>query len=228
MAGYVEPIAFQEVLPNEPGEWTVRGTVVALRDAAPQMASGTSTYIMPTAELNFGILERLAGEVELPFVMRANADGRDAGLGNVGVALTYLVCAQHGAWPHVTAMLEVHAPTASEPAMDRQTEIEAAWGLAMVRPGFVVQATVGASTTIGDRTEYALVDHLSIAVALPARMHVFGELIAETTLPAFEVQLLAGPGLKVRVTRTLFVAASALFGVRDAAARATAQVQYDF
>jgi hypothetical protein len=227
-AGYVESIAFEEVLPNEPGEWDVRVSVTATR-APVAMTAGTGTFLVPSAQLYFGITRRLGGEIALPFVMRIDGD-REAALGNAGFGLKYLALAQAGWLPSLSVMAEVSPPTSTESSMSSEgAELEGALGAALVRSGIVVQAAIGVSSTFGDERELALVHNLSTAVALPARFHAFAEVVGETELAELETSILAGPGLRYAIGRELSVAASGLVGVAgDAHPRAQVQVQYGF
>ncbi len=206
---YVESIAFEEVLPNEPGAWDLRGVATVERDT-----------VEASAHAFFGIVGRLGGELEVPFVMH----GGSAGLGDVGGGLTYLAIAPDGLRPAISARVSLHAPTGDADRMrgTGSTEVEGALGFAFVLPAVVVQGSAGYATGADDRA----LGNLSVAVRLPYGFHAFGE---TTGALDGDASLAAGPGLAYAFGPELFVAAGLQLAVSgDATTHAIVEAQYGF
>jgi hypothetical protein len=80
VAAVVEPIATEETLPAERGEWVLRWSADYLRAHEP------SAHV-PRAQLFFGLANRVGAEVDLPFVVSGGAGGR-YGVGDLATTIS--------------------------------------------------------------------------------------------------------------------------------------------
>jgi len=223
-SSYIESIAFEEVLPEEPGAWALR-----LSAALERPAGEEDTFVVPKLQAFFGITERLGAEIEAPLVMRFGPDD-DVGLGDVGAGAKFVIVKQSGRVPAVVGLLEVHAPSGDADRMlgAGSTEIEGAIGIVLALPSVVLQGTFGYATTVSG-SEARLVDNVSVAVRLTRRFYGLAEVLVETELPSGELRVATGPGVKYAVTSEMFVAACIVLGVADETShRAIVQVQHGF
>lgn len=226
---YVESITFEEVLPNDAGEWDVRVSVEAARSTSEEGPPAT-VLMLPRGQIFFGIVDRLGGEVDVPLLLRVGRD-RAAGLGDAGVGLKFLAFRQSGLFPSLTGMFEARVPTGdpSRHLGEGRTELETSIGWATVFPILTIQGVIGHSVTLPDR-EHELNYALSIGLLFLERFHLFGEILGQTGIPEPRSDLSAGPGVKYDVTREFFLAAGVVVGLTGAAEpyRAVVQVQHGF
>jgi Putative MetA-pathway of phenol degradation len=213
--GYVESIAFEEVLPNEPDEWAVRVSVAA-----------RSGVLIPQAQLFFGIIPRLGGELSIPSIVRTDQEVTWE-LGDVGAGLKLVVMYGDGAVPTVAVMVEATAPTGDEMRElgAGHTEIEGGVGLASVSRLGIIQGAFGYASSVKG-TDRALGSDLSFALPLPHDIYAFVESRYTFELDDEAHRWSAGPGLKYQVASSVFVAVSAMFGLtQDTPAQLIIQVQ---
>ncbi len=220
---YVEPIAFEEVRPTDPGEWDIRLTFEIERERE----SGDYLLAVPLGQIFVGIAERVSVDAALPFALRI-AEDRTSGIGDIGLGVRYLLVPQRGRVPSASASVETRFPTGDENRGlgEGSTEVEGSIGVAAVFDALVVQATVGYAVS---SEQHTLVSGVSIAVPLTRVVYGFGEALADLDVADPGLDIVTGPGIKVLATRDSFVAATALVGLADEPSwRALLQLQLGF
>jgi hypothetical protein len=233
--GVVEPVAFEEILCNEPGEWDARLTLETSRLPADDGAGASFYRSAVRGQLFFGLAKDLGGDISVPLVFRRerSASGTEtaAGPGDMSFGLKYLLAGGKDGAAALAAMLEVGLPTGSEGRGLGEGSVEVASSLGWIKPfsGFTAQGTAGYAAASGG-TEKTLLYNLSLAVPWGDTVDLFAELLGERGLGDGRDRIAAGPGVKYYISPELFLAAGVPFGVSAGAAeyRVITQVQYGF
>ena len=105
---FINPIITEEVLPDEPGELTLRlGTDYRQRNSEANAA-------LPYAEACFGLIERFGATVNVPMGYHKEAAEAAYGLGDISAILKYLAVRHSPSLPAVVFGLEAGFPTGNE------------------------------------------------------------------------------------------------------------------
>lgn len=228
----VESIAFEEVMPNEVGEWDLRLSVEARRKALEEEAVDKENLLtIPRLQAFFGIMDRLGGEVSVPYVHRKEGEESETGFGDISLGLKYLLVKEALAMPALVGIFELGIPTGDEEKGlgEGKTEFNAALGWVKRMGEHTVQGTFGYSTDDQDIEENVSYN-ASWAVPVGKGVHVYAEFLGERALKEGAHRLALGPGIKYNVTPRLFVALGAPVGLTEKADdyRIVSQVQVGF
>jgi hypothetical protein len=105
---FVNPIVTEEVLPDEPGEFTLRlGTDYRQRNSEANAA-------LPYAEACFGLIERFGATVNVPMAYHKEGAEASYGFGDVSAILKYLAVRPGANVPAVVLGLQAQFPTGNE------------------------------------------------------------------------------------------------------------------
>ena len=101
---FISPIVTEEVLPDEPGEFTLRlGTDYGQRNG--------EANALPYAEACFGLIERFGATVNVPMAYHDQGAAASYGFGDVSAILKYLAVRHSPSVPAVVLGLETQFPT---------------------------------------------------------------------------------------------------------------------
>jgi hypothetical protein len=104
---FISPIITEEVLPDEPGEFTLRlGTDYGHRNG--------SANALPYAEACFGLIERFGATVNVPMAYHDEGAEASYGLGDISAILKYLAVRHSPSIPAVVLGLETQFPTGNQ------------------------------------------------------------------------------------------------------------------
>ena len=102
---FINPIITEEVLPDEPGELTLRvGTDYRQRN-------GEANAALPYAEACFGLIERFGATVNMPMAYHNEGAEASYGFGDVSAILKYLAVRNSPSVPAVVFGLETQFPS---------------------------------------------------------------------------------------------------------------------
>ncbi|HEY3914333.1 MAG TPA: hypothetical protein VGN61_07590 [Verrucomicrobiae bacterium] len=105
---FINPIITEEVLPDDPGELTLRfGTDYRQR-------AGEANAALPYAEACFGLIERFGATVNVPMAYHKEGAETAYGIGDISTILKYLAVRPGPTIPAVVLGLETQFPTGNE------------------------------------------------------------------------------------------------------------------
>jgi hypothetical protein len=102
---FIDPIITEEVLPDEPGDLTLRlGTEYRRRGSE---ANGSLPYV----EACFGLIERVGATVNVPFAYQRETDDEQHGLGDISARLKFMAVRPSSDTPAVVLGVQTVFPT---------------------------------------------------------------------------------------------------------------------
>lgn len=205
-----DPVLTEEALPSEVGEWEVRLTGDFSEDR----------IIAPKAQMFFGLVERLGGELATSF---GDEDG-SYGSSEVGGSLKWLALPARGSRPAVVVGLEVEATTGAG-----RNEVAAVPFVALLKvfEGVTVQGRIGPIWRVreGDEREEderAVAFDVAVLVPVGPRLHFVGE-GGQGEDPGY-----VAAGMRYQLTERLSLASSVPFHFEDQQVRFVLQLQAQF
>jgi hypothetical protein len=224
-AAVVEPIATEETLPAEPGEWVLRWSGDYLRTHEP------SAHV-PRAQLFFGLANRVGAEIDLPFVVSGERDRR-YGVGNVATTIKWLA-AGSGAGSHPRALTlgcEIAWPTGNPESGTGggATEIRPFVGVLQEFKGLTLQGNVGWERQLETGGEDGLA--YGWALALPTadrRLTAFAEVGGRWVRRGEASTLAVSPGFRYEVAPGMSVGLAVPLGLRPDMSRWGVIAQWQF
>jgi hypothetical protein len=224
-AEVVEPIATEETLPAERGEWVMRWSGDYLRAHEP------SAHV-PRAQLFFGLANRVGAEIDLPFVVSAERGGR-YGVGDVGTTIKWLV-AGSGERAHSGALTlgcEIAWPTGNREAGTGAgaTEIRPFVGMLKEFKGLTLQGNVGWERQLETGGDDGLA--YGWALALPTadrRLTAFAEVGGRWVRRGEAATLAVSPGLRYEVAPGMSAGLAVPLGLRPDMSRWGVTAQWQF
>lgn len=226
-----EPIAFEEIMPSEPGELTGRFSLEERRFTADGGEAGSSVYSVPEMQLFFGLADRFSCDLSLPFLTRREEGGATrTGPGDIGLGVKYLLL-REGRLPALTAAAAVELPTGRSRygLGEGATGTELSLGWLKSLGAATVQGLAGYAFS-GGGGEKSVLYGFSAAFPLAPSWRLFVELTGERDLKDNSDRVAAGPGLKYGVSQDTFLAAGFLAGLGKRAGdrRVITQLQFAF
>jgi hypothetical protein len=224
-AAVVEPIATEETLPAEPGEWVLRWSGDYLRAHEPSAH-------LPRAQLFFGVANRVGAEIDLPFVVSGGRDGR-YGAGDLATTIKWLVAGSvERAHPRaLTLGCEVAWPTgnADSGTGEGATEMRPFVGVLQEFKGLTLQGNVGWERQLKTDGEDGLA--YGWALALPTadpRLTAFAELGGRWVRHGDSSTLTVSPGLRYELAPGMSAGLAVPLGLRPAMSRWGIIAQFQF
>lgn len=224
-AAVVEPIAIEETLPAERGEWVLRWSGDYLRAHEP------SAHV-PRAQLFFGLANRVGAEIDLPFVVSGGRGGR-YGVGDVGTTIKWLVAGSgERAHPYaLTLGCEVAWPTGDPESGTGEgvTEIRPFVGVLKEFKRLTLQGNVGWERQLETGGEDGLV--YEWALALPTadrRLTAFAEVGGRWVRRGEASTLAVSPGFRYEVAPGMSVGLAVPLGLRSDMSRWGVIAQWQF
>ena len=224
-AAIVEPIATEETLPAERGEWVLRWSADYLRAHEP------SAHV-PRVELFFGLANRLGAEIDLPFVAGGEPGGR-YGVGDVGTTIMWLAAGSgEGSHPHaLTLGCEIAWPTGNREAGTGAgtTEIHPFVGVLQEFKGLTLQGNVGWERQLETGGEDGLA--YGWALALPTadrRLTALAEVGGRWVRQGEASTLAVSPGFRYEMAPGMSAGLSVPLGLRSEMSRWGVIAQWQF
>ncbi len=224
-AAVVEPIATEETLPAEPGEWALRWSGDYLRAHEP------SAHV-PRAQLFFGLANRLGADIDLPFVISGERGG-SYGVGDVATAIKWLVAGSgEGSHPNgLTLGAEVAWPTGNSEfgTGEGVTEIRPFVGALKEFKGLTLQGNVGWERQLVTGGEDGLA--YGWALALPTsdrRLTAFAEVGGRWVRHGDASTLAVSPGFRYEVAPGMSAGFAVPLGLRSDMSRWGVIAQWQF
>lgn len=224
-AAVVEPIATEETLPAERGEWMLRWSGDYLRAHEPLAH-------VPRAQLFFGLANRLGAEIDLPLVVTGERGGR-YGLGDMGTTIKWLVTGS-GERAHPSALtlgFELAWPTGNPDSGTGEgaTEIRPFVGVLKEFRGLTLQGNVGWERQLETDGEDGLA--YGWALALPTadrRLTAFAEVGGRWVRRGEASTLTFSPGFRYDVAPGMSVGLAVPLGLRSDMSRWGVIAQWQF
>jgi len=227
-----EPIAFEEIMPAEPGESSVRFSLEENRLAGDDSEPEASLYSVPRAQLFFGLADRLGCDLSCPLLARKEEGGATkAGLGDISLGLKYLLLREREWRPALSVIAELELPTGRRSDGLGEGSIGTAVSLGWLKnlARTTLQGTVGYAFS-GEGEEENILYGISAAFPITSSWRLFAELTGERDLKENRDRIAAGPGLKYGLSEEAFIAAGFMAGLGETAGdrRLVTQVQFGF
>lgn len=221
----VEPVATEETLPAERGEWVLRWSGDYLRGHEPSAH-------LPRAQLFVGLADRVGAEIDVPFVVSGERDTR-YGVGDVGTTLKWLV-AGSGERSHpygVTLGCEVAWPTGDPESGTGEgaIEIRPFVGLLKAFKGLTLQGNVGWERQFETSGEDGLA--YGWALALPTadhRLTAFAEVGGRWVRHGEASTLAVSPGFRYEMAPGMSAGLAVPLGLRSDLPRWGVIAQWQF
>jgi hypothetical protein len=162
---FINPIITEEVLPDEPGDFTLRlGTDYRQRNSEVNA-------VLPYAEACFGLIDRFGATVNVPMAYHNEGTGASYGIGDVSAILKYLAVRPSPSVPAVVFGLESQFPTGNEHLGLGAGAYELTPYVALLKEfgPLLVQGNFGWSTQVTDNREAAWVYNWAAVIPLYQR-----------------------------------------------------------
>jgi hypothetical protein len=203
---FVEPIITEETMPNEPGELTLRVTTEYAK-------RGSEVFgLLPNVQVFYGLADRLGAELSVPLAYHSG-ERTDYGIGDVSVALKYLVVKPVRNWPAVVVGLEAGFPTGSQSRELGEGAFELTPFVALLKDfgPFTLQGNFGWSKQVSAELQDRFVYNWALAMSMWKRKaHLLAEIngdLGRDQRTAFT------PGIKYNFTDEMFVALAVPIGL---------------
>ena len=219
---FLNPIVTEEVMPDEPGEFTLRlGTDYRRRNSEANE--------LPYAEACFGLIERLGATVNVPMAYHNEGGGASYGFGDVSAILKYLAVRPSPSVPAVVLGLEAQFPTGNEHLGLGTGAYELTPYVALLKDfgPLLLQGNVGWSKQVTGNQEAASVYNWAIAVpAYRRELYLLTEINGDWGRPNHAA---IAPGIKYLFSAKFSVGVAAPVGLNKntAAWGIVTQFQYE-
>jgi hypothetical protein len=224
-AAIVEPIATEETLPAEQGEWVLRWSGDYLRAHEPSAH-------LPRAQLFFGIANRVGAEIDLPFVVSGGRAG-GYGVGDLATTIKWLVAGnvERAHASAVTLGCEVAWPTgnADSGMGEGATEVRPFVGVLQEFRGLTIQGNVGWERQLEAAGEDGLA--YGWALALPTadrRLTAFAEVGGRWVRRGEASTLAVSPGFRYELAPGMSAGFAVPLGLRSGMSRWGVMAQFQF
>jgi hypothetical protein len=205
---FVEPIITEETLPNDLHELSLR-----LTTDYREQDQGERVGALPRLDVFYGLIERVGVELSIPFAYHRDAEREDYGIGDVSVALKYLVL-EHGAkWPAVVVGVESGFPTGSTSRGLGEGAYELTPFVALLKDfgPCSLQGNIGWSKQVSGEHNERVVYNWAFAVPLCERkVYLLAELNGAA---GSSPEVAVAPGIKYNFTHEMFVGVAVPIGL---------------
>jgi len=220
---FLNPIVTEEVMPDEPGELTLRlGTDYRRRN--------TEANELPYVEACFGLIERLGATVNVPMAYHNEGGGASYGFGDVSAILKYLAVRPSPSVPAVVLGLEAQFPTGNEHLGLGTGAYEFTPYVALLKDfgALLLQGNIGWSKQITGNQEGAFVYNWAASVPIYRRkLYLLTEINGNWGRPNYAA---IAPGIKYLFSDKFSAGVAAPIGLNrnTAAWGIVTQFQYEF
>ncbi|MFC1521851.1 transporter [Elusimicrobiota bacterium] len=199
---FVEPIAIEETCPNDVGEYDIRLGVESWRNDSKD----TDTRIAPRAQFFFGIIERVSGDINVPYLFREEKTEAENGIGDIGFGLKWLLARHTQDAPALVLGAEVDIATGDEKKELGEGKTEYGVYVASLKQfgSIVVQGNAAYSTVFAGEDIRVIEHALSAAFPLGRQWHFFTEYFGSWNWEDHESRLYLSPGIRRSVTKEIF------------------------
>jgi hypothetical protein len=205
---FVEPIITEETMPNDPGELTLRVTTEYAKHGSEKFG------LLPNIQVFYGLVERLGAELSVPLAYHAG-ERTDYGIGDISVALKYLVVEPVRNWPAVVVGVEAGFPTGSESRELGEGAYELTPFVALLKDfgPFTVQGNFGWSKQVSAGRVDRFVYNWALAIpVLEKKVHLLAEINGDW---GREQHAAFTPGIKYNFTDEMFVGVAVPLGLNE-------------